>query len=119
VALIRLFGMTRSIALLLRTDDRGGKSCWFEVYNSTSGRTPVLGHGRKTNHVRGDVSFPRKRSPDAGDGCTADPLTTGFCYWRQNLIQLRTLVPGDPGICKGPILLQKSFCTADQKFSGL
>jgi hypothetical protein len=37
-----------------------------------------LGHGRKTNHVRGDGSFPQKRSPDAGDGCTADPLTTGL-----------------------------------------
>src|SRR6516162_5945559 len=33
----------------------------------------VPGHGRKTNHVRGDDSFPRKRSPDAGDGCTAGP----------------------------------------------
>ena len=29
----------------------------------------ALSHGRKTNHVRGDGSFSRKRSPDAGGGC--------------------------------------------------
>ena len=35
------------------------------------------------------------------------------------LDQIADAGAGDPGICNGPILLQKSFCTADQKFSGL
>jgi hypothetical protein len=39
-----------------------------------------MGHGRKTNHVRGDGSFPRKRSPGAGDGCTADHCQPGLLF---------------------------------------
>jgi hypothetical protein len=60
------------------------------------------------NHVRGDGSFPRKRSPDAGDGRAAD-------HFQPSLLLAAELDPiadagaGDPGICNGPILLQKDF----------
>jgi hypothetical protein len=58
-------------------------------------------HGRKTNHVRGDGSFPRKRSPCAGDGCAAN-------HYQPRLLLVAELAPiadteaGDPGICNGP-----------------
>jgi hypothetical protein len=70
------------------------------------------------NHVRGDGSFPRKRSPDVGDGCTADHCQPGLLLTAE-LDPIADAGAGDPGICNGPILVQKSFCTADQKFSGL
>jgi hypothetical protein len=31
-----------------------------------------MGHQEPRRDVRSDGSFPRKRSPDAGDGCAAD-----------------------------------------------
>ena len=33
---------------------------------------PAVGQSQTPNHVRGDGSFPPKRSPDAGDGCAAN-----------------------------------------------
>jgi hypothetical protein len=60
------------------------------------------GHGRKTNHVRGDGSFLRKRSPDAGDGCTADYCQPGLLLTAE-LGQIADIEAGDPGICNGPI----------------
>jgi hypothetical protein len=71
-------------------------------------RMSVVGHGRKTNHVRGDGSFSRKRSPDAGDGCTAD-----HCQPVLRLAAELDPIPdagaGDPGICIGPTA---DSCTA-------
>jgi hypothetical protein len=60
-----------------------------------------MGHGRKTNHVRGDGSFPRKRSPDAGDGCTADHGQPGLRLAAE-LDPIADAGAGDPGICIGP-----------------
>ena len=48
------------------------------------------GHPETGNDVRGDGSFPRKQSPDAGDGCTAGHCQPGLLLVA---IQLRTLVP--------------------------
>jgi hypothetical protein len=65
---------------------------------------------RKTSHVRGDGSFPRKRSPVAGDGCAADHYQPGVLLVAQvaQLALIEDTEAGDPGICNGPILLQKS-----------
>ena len=60
-----------------------------------------MGHGRKTNHVRGDGSFPPKRSPDAGDGCTASHCQPRLLLMAQ-LAQIADAGAGDPGICNGP-----------------
>ena len=73
--------------------------------------TEAVGHGRKTNHVRGDGSFPRKRSPDAGDGCTADHRQLGLLLVAE-LAPIADTGAGEPGICNGPILLQKSLESA-------
>ena len=76
-------------------------------HSKKSPPTATLGHGRKTNHVRGDGSFSRKRSPDAGDGCTADHCQPGLRL-AAGLDPIADAGAGDPGICNGPILLQKS-----------
>jgi hypothetical protein len=57
------------------------------------------GHGRKTNPLRG--SFPRKRSPDAGDGCTADHCQPGLLLVAE-LTPIADAGAGDPVICNGP-----------------
>jgi hypothetical protein len=75
-----------------------------------------MGHGRKTKHVRGDGSFPRKRSPDAVDGCSADHCQPGLRLAAE-LDPIADAGAGDPGICNGPMLLKKSLSTADQNFS--
>jgi hypothetical protein len=67
----------------------------------------LLWHGRKTNHVRGDGSFPRKRSPDAGDGCTADHRQPGLRLAAE-LDAIADAGAGDPGICNGPTGLMHS-----------
>jgi hypothetical protein len=54
-----------------------------------------------------DGSFSRKRSPDAGDGCTADQCQPGLLLAAE-LGQIADAGARDPGICNGPILLQKS-----------
>jgi hypothetical protein len=72
-----------------------------------------MGHGRKTDHVRGDGSFPRKRSPDAGDGCTADHRQPGLLLVAE-LAPIADAGAGDPGICNGPRLCERSsryICT--------
>ena len=61
----------------------------------------AVGHGRKTNHVCGDGSFPRKRSPDADDGCTADHCQPGLRLAAE-LDPIADAGAGDPGICNGP-----------------
>ena len=55
---------------------------------------------------------------DADDGCIADHCQPGLRLATE-LDPIADAGAGDPGICNGPILLQKPFCTADQKFSGL
>jgi hypothetical protein len=65
----------RSLTFLSENRISGLEKFWSAVDNDFFNS---IGHGRKTNHVRGDGSFPQERSPDAGDGCTAYPLTTGF-----------------------------------------
>jgi hypothetical protein len=50
----------------------------------------------------------------------APPTTVNrACYLVTELDPIADAGAGDRGICNGPILLQKSFCIADQKFSGL
>jgi hypothetical protein len=50
----------------------------------------------------------------------APPTTVNrACYLAAELDSIADAGAGDFGICNGPIFLQKSFCTADQKFSGL
>jgi hypothetical protein len=67
----------------------------FECPGTASGQSET------PNHVRSDGGFPRKRSPGAGDGCTA-----GHC--QPGLILVAELAPiadagaGDRGICNGP-----------------
>jgi hypothetical protein len=75
------------------TRDQGGviqAGCGFDARNCVIDGMSESGHGRKTNHVGGDGSFPPKRSPDAGDGCAPTTFNRA-CYWWQNLVQLRTL----------------------------
>jgi hypothetical protein len=60
-----------------------------------------MGQSETPNHVRGDGSFPRKRSPGAGDGCTADHCQP--CL--QLVAELAPIADhgaGDRGICNGP-----------------
>jgi hypothetical protein len=60
-----------------------------------------MGQSETPDHVRSDGSFPRKRSPDAGDGCTAN-----HCQPRLLLVAELTLIAdteaGDPSNCNGP-----------------
>jgi hypothetical protein len=56
------------------------------------------GQPETPNHVRGDGSFPRKRSPDAGDGCTADYCQPGLLLVAE-LARIADTEAGDPGIC--------------------
>jgi hypothetical protein len=51
--------------------------------------------------VRGDGSFPRKRSPDGGDGCTTGHCQPGLLLAAE-LDRIADAVAGDPGICNGP-----------------
>jgi hypothetical protein len=60
-----------------------------------------MGHGRKTNHVRSDGSFPPKRSPSAGDGCTADHCQPGLRLAAE-LDPIADTGAGDLGDCLGP-----------------
>jgi hypothetical protein len=46
-------------------------------------------------------SFPPKRSPDAGDGCTANHFQPGLLSMAE-LDQIADARGGDPGICTGP-----------------
>jgi hypothetical protein len=39
-----------------------------------------MGQSATKNHVRDDGSFPRKRSPGVGDGCTADHCQPGLLF---------------------------------------
>jgi hypothetical protein len=59
------------------------------------------GQSETPNHVRGDGSFARKRSPDAGDGCTADHCQPGLRLAAE-LDPIADAGASDPGICNGP-----------------
>ena len=72
-----------------------------------------MGQSETPNHVRDEGSFPPKRSPGAGDACTAD-------HCQPRLLLVAELDPiadagaGEPGICNGPRLCEKSaryICT--------
>jgi hypothetical protein len=56
---------------------------------------------RERGHVRGDGSFPRKRSPGAGDGGAANHCQPRLLLMAQ-LSQLADAGVGYPGICNGP-----------------
>jgi hypothetical protein len=60
-----------------------------------------MGQSETPNHVRSHGSFPRKRSPGAGDGCAAD-----HCQPCSQLVaELASIADhgaGDLGICNGP-----------------
>jgi hypothetical protein len=68
------------------------RSCSSDACNPAPRRMTAVGQSETPNHVRGDDSFPPKRSPDAGDGCTADRCQPGFRLAAE-LDQMRTLVP--------------------------
>jgi hypothetical protein len=73
-----------------------------------------MGHGRKTNHVRGDGSFPRKRSPDAGDGCTADHCQPGLLLAAE-LAPIADAGADDHGICNANCRNKKRSITGTNK----
>jgi hypothetical protein len=79
------------------------QSCGSDACNSILARMAGAGHGRKTNHVRDDGSFHPKRSPDAGDGCTADHCQPGSLLAAE-LAPIADAGAGDPGICNGKAL---------------
>jgi hypothetical protein len=95
----------------LSAHGRGGRPTYIEVIGSflTSGiltlathsRLSATGQSEAPNHVRIDGSFPRKRSLDAGDGCTA-----GHCQPCSQLVaELAPIADhgaGNRGICSGP-----------------
>jgi hypothetical protein len=54
-----------------------------------------------SNDVRSDGSFPRKRSPGAGDGCAADHCQPGLLLVAE-LAQIADATAGGRGICNGP-----------------
>ena len=60
-----------------------------------------LGSVRDGNHVRSDGSFPPKRSPGAGEGCTANHCQPGLLSTAE-LDQIADAGVGDPGFCNGP-----------------
>ena len=53
------------------------------------------------NHVRDDGSFPPKRSPGAGGGCTASHSQPRLQLMAE-LALIADAEAGDPGICNGP-----------------
>jgi DNA polymerase len=93
-------------------DYRGGAGAYGgtrgAARGSSSARGPVwifdfsdsIGQSETPNHVRGDGSFPRKRSPGAGDGCAAN-------HCQPRLLLVAELAPiadtgaGDTGIGNG------------------
>src|ERR1700746_3570954 len=60
-----------------------------------------IGESETPNHVRSEGSFPRKRSPGAGDGCTASHCQPGSRLVAE-LDRIADAGAGDPGICNGP-----------------
>jgi hypothetical protein len=60
-----------------------------------------LGQSETPNHVRGEGSFPPKRSPDAGDDCAANYFQPRLLLVAQ-LPRIADARAGDPGICNGP-----------------
>jgi hypothetical protein len=59
------------------------------------------GQSETPNHVRSDGSFPPKRSPGAGDGCTASRRQPGLLLVAE-LDRIADAGAGDPGICNRP-----------------
>jgi hypothetical protein len=79
-----------------------GPSCFHVERRVSAGLArSVPGQSETPNHVRSDGSFPPKRSPGAGGGCTAS-------HCQPRLLLMAELAPiadagaGDPGICNGP-----------------
>jgi hypothetical protein len=60
-----------------------------------------MGQLPPSNDVRSDGSFPRKRSPGAGDGCAADHCQTGLLLVAE-LAPIADAAAGGCGICNGP-----------------
>jgi hypothetical protein len=59
-----------------------------------------MGQSETPNHVRDEGSFPPKRSPDAGGGCTASHGQLGFLLAAE-LDPIADAGLGYPGICNG------------------
>jgi hypothetical protein len=62
---------------------------------------PALGQSETPNHVRGDGSFPPKRSPCAGDSCAANHFQPHLLLAAE-LDQIADAGGGDYDICTGP-----------------
>jgi len=75
-----------------------GLFCWRVLHPLEWQLASLHGQSETPNHVRDEGSFPPKRSPGAGDGCTAS-------HSQPRLLLMAELAPisdagaGDPGIC--------------------
>jgi hypothetical protein len=77
-------------------------SCWPTSADlCDAALASATGQSETPNHVRDEGSFPPKRSPDAGDGCTADQCQPGLLLAAE-LGRIADAGAGDPGICNGP-----------------
>ena len=76
-----------------------GLFCWRVLHPLEWQLASLHGQSVTPNHVRGDGSFPRKLSPDAGDGCATN-------HFQRLLLAVELEIAdagaGDPGICNGP-----------------
>ena len=63
--------------------------------------TVTMGHSATEKDVRDGGSFPRKRSPGAGDGCAADHYQLSLLLMAE-LVSIADAEVGDRGICNGP-----------------
>jgi len=89
----KALGLTIPETLLATADERN--KSWLA--------TAALGQNEPSNDVRSDGSFPRKRSPGAGDGCAADHCQPGLLLVAE-LAPIADAAAGGCGICNGPCM---------------
>jgi hypothetical protein len=73
-----------------------GLFCWRVLHPLEWQLASLHGQSETPNHVRSDGSFPRKRSPGAGDGCTASHCQPGLLLVAE-LDPIADAGAGDPG----------------------
>jgi putative ABC transport system substrate-binding protein len=93
---------------------RRGDRIEISQRNAIGRLTAAMGQSETPNYVRGDGSFPRKRSPDAGDGCAANHFQPRLRLAAE-LDQIADAGAGELGICNGPT---RDSCIAKNRHRG-